>query len=61
MKDNLELIRGRITKLINRVRQPLDIETRIKIITIITIDVHSRDVVARFVDEKIQSIEHFAW
>jgi len=55
MKDNLDVIKVRISKLIGRVRQQLDVQTRVKIITIITIDVHSRDVVQRFVDEKISS------
>lgn len=61
MKDNLNVIRGRITKLIDRVRTDLTQEVRVKIITIITIDVHSRDVVEKFVDQKIQSAEHFLW
>jgi dynein heavy chain, axonemal len=61
MKDNLQLIRGRINKLIDRVRTDLTQEIRVKIITIITIDVHSRDVVEKFIDQKIQSAEHFLW
>jgi dynein heavy chain, axonemal len=61
MKENLELIRNRITKLIDRVREDLSSELRIKIITIITIDVHSRDVIEHFVEKKIPSAEHFDW
>jgi len=53
MKDNLNLIKDRITKLIDRVRENLSSELRIKIITIITIDVHERDVVEMFVARKI--------
>jgi dynein heavy chain, axonemal len=45
MKDCLEGINKRITLLITKVRGNLAINDRIKIITIITIDVHSRDVV----------------
>ena len=36
-------------------------ETRIKVITIITIDVHSRDVIKKFCDQKIVEQAHFAW
>jgi len=61
MKDNLNLIKDRITKLIDRVRENLSSELRIKIITIITIDVHSRDCIEHFVEKKIQSADHFAW
>jgi dynein heavy chain len=50
MKEFLTLIRNRISKLIFRVRGNLNMETRIKVITIITIDVHSRDVIKKFVD-----------
>lgn len=45
MKDSFSLIVKRINGLIDRVRTDLSAEIRIKIITIITIDVHSRDVV----------------
>jgi len=34
---------------------------RNKIINIITIDVHSRDVVEKFVFTKVQEAESFAW
>jgi len=50
MKEYLTLVRNRISKLILRVRGNLIMETRIKVITIITIDVHTRDVTKRFVD-----------
>jgi len=61
MKENFELIKNRITKLIDRVREDLSSELRVKIITIITIDVHSRDVIEMFVEKKIPSAEHFDW
>ena len=48
MKDYLAIIKTRIIKLIGRVRTDLDRGTRDKVITIITIDVHSRDVVDLF-------------
>jgi dynein heavy chain len=61
MSDNLKQIVIRVGKLIDRVRTDLTEEVRTKIITIITIDVHSRDVIEKFVAEKINSQEHFAW
>jgi dynein heavy chain len=61
MSDNLKQIVLRVGKLIDRVRTDLTEEVRTKIITIITIDVHSRDVIEKFVGEKINSQEHFAW
>ena len=53
MKDYLNVVKGRIVKLISRVRSPLTKEERDKVITIITIDVHSRDVNEMFVNRKI--------
>ena len=49
MKEYYNVTINRIVQLIERVRQPLHNELRIKIITIITIDVHERDVVESFV------------
>ena len=54
MKDSLVEINSRIKKLIERVRTDLNVDLRNKIITIITIDVHARDVVEDFVFKKIQ-------
>lgn len=61
MKDCLESIRKRIALLIGKVRLDLNKEERDKIITIITIDVHSRDVVEKFVLKNINDKESFAW
>ena len=61
MKDYLVLIKKRIDDLIKRVRDPLSPELRVKIITIITIDVHERDVIKMFVDKKIADQGHFKW
>jgi dynein heavy chain len=54
MKENYVSILGRIKHLIERVRTPLSRDVRDKIITIITVDVHARDVVEDFVAKKIQ-------
>ena len=61
MKDYLTSILLGIKYLIERVRQDLSSELRIKIITIITIDVHERDVVEMFANKKIQDSQSFAW
>ena len=53
MKSYYDLSVSRINDLINRVRTDLTGEQRVKIITIITIDVHGRDVIERFIKEKI--------
>ena len=45
IKDCLEMIKGRIEKLIIRIATEMPLLERMKIINIITIDVHSRDVV----------------
>lgn len=62
MKENLDLIRKRITKLIERVRDlNLSVELRVKIITIITVDVHARDIVEEVVIKKIMDSTNFLW
>ena len=61
MKECNELIKTRINKLINKVTKPLEILERMKVINIITIDVHSRDVVQNFVNLRVNEAESFPW
>jgi len=61
MKDCLKLIESRIDGLIRKVRGDLTFLERNKIINIITIDVHSRDVVDKFCIKKISEPESFDW
>ncbi|CAK0903564.1 unnamed protein product [Prorocentrum cordatum] len=61
MKESKKVNDERIEKLIKRVQTPLDKETRNKIITIITIDVHSRDVIEDFVVKRITDSTDFKW
>jgi dynein heavy chain len=61
MKDYGQTTILRINKLIERVRTDLTKDLRDKIITIITIDVHERDVVIEMVDKKIVESSHFKW
>jgi dynein heavy chain len=43
------------------VLEDLNPELRLKVITIITIDVHAKDVVDKFVQKKIADSQIFAW
>lgn len=61
MKECVETIKTRIMKLILKVTKPLDVLERMKVINIITIDVHSRDVVQNLYLTKIAEAESFAW
>lgn len=61
MKEYHVVILNRLKALIERVRTDLSNDLRIKIITIITIDVHERDVVDMFVLKKIVEQGSFAW
>jgi len=61
MKEYLKVCNDRIEKLIKRVQTKLSKDTRNKIITIITIDVHSRDIVEQLVNRKISDSTDFTW
>ncbi|CAG9311235.1 unnamed protein product [Blepharisma stoltei] len=62
MKDFYKVCSERIYKLIDRVVQPgISKDLRTKIITIITIDVHGRDVIDKFAFNKISDTTAFAW
>ena len=53
MKDYKRICDDRIEKLIKQVQQPLSPDLRNKIITIITIDVHARDVIDKLIQLKV--------
>jgi dynein heavy chain len=61
MKDCLLLLRNRLVDLIGKVRTDLSRLERMKVINIITIDVHGRDVVEKFILKKVSEIESFDW
>jgi dynein heavy chain, axonemal len=61
MKESFNQIVTRIGHLIERVRTDLDMTLRVKIITIITIDVHSRDVVDKFCLQRMYDQQGFSW
>lgn len=56
-----EICTQRLEGLIKLVQGNLSKEDRIKIITIITIDVHNRDVVTMFIQKKVESNIDFNW
>lgn len=53
MKDYKRVYDDRIEKLIRQVQQDLSSDLRVKIITLITIDVHARDVVESFIAKRL--------
>lgn len=53
MKELLSLLKSRLADLIDKVRTDLHPLERGKIINIITIDVHGRDVVDKFILKKV--------
>jgi dynein heavy chain len=61
MKDSYNVIVNRIGHLIERVRTNLSADLRVKVITIITIDVHSRDVVDKFCLLRMYDQSGFLW
>jgi dynein heavy chain len=61
MKDCLTLLKNRLIDLIAKVRTDLSRLERMKVINIITIDVHGRDCVEKFILKKVTEIESFDW
>jgi dynein heavy chain len=62
MRDYLNTCKDRISELIKRVKTKIRTrDLRAKIITVITVDVHSRDVVDGFVEKKITDLNNFNW
>ena len=51
----------RLQELIKLVLGKLEKGDRVKIITVITLDVHARDVVQKLIDEKVEGPEAFLW
>ena len=54
-------MKNRLIDLINKVRTDLSFLERGKVINIITIDVHGRDVVDKFISKKVSECESFDW
>ena len=61
VKRYLAVCEQRLQELIKLVLGFLKKGDRVKIITIITLDVHGRDVVQKLIDEKVEGLEAFLW
>ena len=61
MKDYSKVLAMRLEELISLVLGELDPCDRIKIMTLITVDVHNRDVVAKLIDQKVTEPNAFTW
>lgn len=61
VKRYLNVLDSRLQELIKLVLGKLNKGDRVKIITIITLDVHARDVVQKLVDDKVEGVEAFLW
>ena len=61
VKKYYQICNERLNALIGRVIGYLSKDLRIKIIALITLDVHSRDVVQRLIDEKAEGPGSFLW
>ena len=61
VKRYLQVCENRLQELIKLVLGSLSRGDRVKTITIITLDVHGRDVVQRLIDEKVEGLEAFLW
>eukprot|EP00605_Chrysophyceae_sp_TOSAG23-4_P001019 GSChrysophyteH1.ASY1.ANO1.1120.1 assembled CDS len=61
VKKYVETCNGRLEGLIRLVQGELSPSDRVKIITVITIDVHSRDVVQSLVAKKVENNVDFKW
>lgn len=61
MKEYLKICKLRLDNLIKRVYFELTNDQRTKIITVITIDVHARDVIEKMVLKKTNNVGDFFW
>lgn len=55
------MVVARLESLIQLVLGNLNKRDRVKIITLITVDVHNRDVVAKLIEQRVQEAQTFAW
>lgn len=61
MKEYLEVQNKQIDDLVRRVRENLTVNDRIKFKTILTIDVHFRNIIEIFVRESVLDAQEFGW
>src|SRR5690606_868321 len=61
MKDYYKKLVGQLTSLIQMIQGELSAENRQKIMTVCTLDVHGRDIVAKLITEKAENAQCFSW
>ncbi|KER29498.1 hypothetical protein T265_03876 [Opisthorchis viverrini] len=61
MKDYSQMLQQQLNDLVLRVRSPLSKNDRDKLTTVLTIDVHARDIVSDFVRDNVTDVQEFAW
>ena len=61
MKNHASQLSLRLTDLINKLKKPLNKDSRITIITIVTVDVHSKDVIGNLIGQQVTSQNDLAW
>jgi dynein heavy chain len=61
VKRHLSVCDQRLQELIKLVLGSLSSGDRVKVITIITLDVHGRDVIQKLIDDKVEGLEAFLW
>ncbi|KAF8569239.1 hypothetical protein P879_02503 [Paragonimus westermani] len=61
MKDYSQMLQKQLDDIVVRIRSPLSSNDRNKLTTVLTIDVHARDIVAEFVRDSVMDAQAFAW
>ena len=61
LKDAYEKQKDLLMQLILMVRTDLNKAQRTKVMCLITMDAHSRDILGRLVDQKVRSADEFVW
>ncbi|TGZ60763.1 hypothetical protein CRM22_008363 [Opisthorchis felineus] len=61
MKDYSKMLQQQLNDLVLRVRSPLSNNDRDKLTTVLTVDVHARDIVSDFVRDNVTDVQDFAW
>ncbi|KAH7825191.1 dynein haevy chain 4, outer dynein arm beta [Monocercomonoides exilis] len=61
LKDYNKKQQQQLNVLVQRTQQKLSALDRQKLMTVVTIDVHSRDVVANLIRDKVENSQQFAW
>ena len=61
MKDLADRLNGQLMALVGKVREDLPVAYRIKVNTLLIVDVHARDIIDAFVRDSVSDAREFAW